>query len=87
MKRIILWSMLSLAISACSTNKPVEVVKVKDQSATVISQQAIQQSQIPLNIPENATAICRDGTYSTAKENTCTGNGGTMTIIDRYRSE
>ncbi|KAE9540397.1 hypothetical protein A1D26_01550 [Ursidibacter maritimus] len=87
MKKIVLWSALIVAISACSTNKPVEVVKAKDQSATVISQQAIQQSQIPLNVPANATALCRDGTYSTAKENTCSGNGGTMMIIDRYRAE
>ena len=87
MKKVMLLSILTFGISACSVNKPVEVVKVKDKSTTVISQQAIQQSQIPLNVPVNATAICNDGAYSTAKENMCSGNGGTMMIIDRYHAE
>lgn len=87
MKKIVLCS-LAVLLSACSSNQPVAVATETDHSATtIISQQAIAQSPIPLNLPANATAVCRDGTYSTAKENICAGNGGALTLIDRFHAE
>lgn len=88
MKKLHTLSVLSLGVllSACVQNKPVEVVKGTDYS-TVIPQTVVKQVEVPANLPLNATAICRDGSYSTAKENACSGNGGAQTIIKRYHSE
>lgn len=74
-------------LTACSSGTRVDVAKAVD-STTAISQQAIQQSAIPLNFPAGATAVCRDGSYSFAKDNSaCASNGGVAIAVDRYHSE
>lgn len=88
MKKLHLFSLLSVVIlTACSTNKPVEVVKGTDNSTFSPQQQVVKQVEIPANLSSNVTAICRDGSHSTAKENACAGNGGVATAVRRYHSE
>ena len=76
-----------LGLTACSSGTRVDVAKGVD-STTAISQQTIQQSAIPLNFPTGATALCRDGNYSFAKDSTvCASNGGVAIAVERYHSE
>lgn len=86
MKKLCFLGILSVVmVTACSTNQPVQVVKAKDHST--VQQQVVKQVEIPANLPTNVTAICRDGSHSTAKENACAGNGGVATAVRRYHSE
>lgn len=89
MKKVALFGVvvLGIAVSGCSQNKPVEVVKATDTSTMAIPKAAPQVVELPANLPANATAICRDGSYSTSKENACSGNGGAVSFIGRYHSD
>lgn len=71
---------LVLGLSACVfEKKAVDVVKM-DNDTTIVQGNG--------TIPANATAICRDGSYSTATDHSvCAGKGGVETQIDRYRVE
>ncbi len=73
-------------LTACSSGNKVEVVKAPPSSNIVPTTSLVPQ--LPENLPSNVTAICRDGTYSTAKDSSaCLGNGGASTIINRYHAE
>lgn len=89
MKNLSILSVLSvsLLLAACSQNKPVPVAKSQDM--TTIAPKKVEQApvEIPANAPKNATAVCRDGSFSTATENMCSGNGGVVSVIRRYHSE
>lgn len=76
-------------LTACSSGDKVEVVKAPFSSSNIVpSTSLVSQAQLPENLPSNVTAICRDGTYSTAKDSSaCLGNGGASTIINRYHAE
>ncbi len=75
-------------LTACSSGNKVEVVKAPPSSNIVPTTSLVSQVQLPENLPSNVTAICRDGTYSTAKDSSaCLGNGGASTIINRYHAE
>ncbi|VTU08700.1 Uncharacterised protein [Actinobacillus indolicus] len=82
-------SMMTMALIACSSGKKVEVVKAINSSSNIIPSTSVgSQTQIPTNLPSNVTAICRDGSYSTATDGSaCLGNGGASTVINRYHSE
>ena len=89
MKNLAIIALFSVCfgLTACSNGTMVDVAKAQD-STTTMSQQAIKQSDIPLNFPNGATALCRDGSYSFAKDNTaCANNGGVAISVDRYHSE
>ncbi|QBQ64729.1 DUF3761 domain-containing protein [Actinobacillus indolicus] len=73
-------------LTACSSGEKVEVVKAP--SSSNVAPTKVSQTQLPENLPSNVTAICRDGTYSTATDSSaCLGNGGVSTIINRYHAE
>lgn len=73
-------------LTACSSGEKVEVVKAPSYSN--VAPTTVSQTQLPENLPSNVTAICRDGTYSTATDSSaCLGNGGVSTIINRYHAE
>ncbi len=75
-------------LTACSSGNKVEVVKAPPSSNIVPTTSLVPQAKLPENLPSNVTAICRDGTYSTAKDSSaCLGNGGASTIINRYHAE
>lgn len=78
--------MIVICLVACHGNQPVSIVKAEDRSA-VLPEQIVQQVELPVNIPSNVTAICRDGSYSTALENICAGKGGIATKVHRYHAE
>lgn len=69
----------TLGLSACVFQKEsVDVVQAQNDATVTVADKA----------PKNATAVCRDGSYSTATDNTaCVGNGGVVTQINRYFSE
>lgn len=73
---------------ACGTNqRPVPVIKVNNDS-TVLRVNQPKQTMLPDSIPAGVTAICVDGSYSQATDDSiCVGNGGVQTYIARYRSE
>ncbi|MDH2999083.1 hypothetical protein A1D22_04300 [Pasteurellaceae bacterium LFhippo2] len=78
----------SIGIVACQQREPVEVVKAQDTSTIVQPKAPAVSQQLPDNLPANVTAICRDGSYSTATDSTaCSGNGGVSSVINRYHSE
>ncbi|AGH37952.1 hypothetical protein F543_17000 [Bibersteinia trehalosi USDA-ARS-USMARC-189] len=78
---------LLCGLSACVQRTPVEVVKAQTDntvSSTIAKPPVIEQIQVPAGV----TAICQDGSYSKATDNSvCIGNGGVKTIIGRYHSE
>lgn len=75
-------------LAACNSGQKVEVVKAPQTSSTIMPSTAMEQQNLPTTIPNNVTAICRDGSYSTATDTTaCLGNGGVATQINRYYSE
>lgn len=78
---------ISLLLVACTQNTPVPVAKSQDM--TTVAPQKVEPApvEIPANAPRNATAVCRDGSFSTATENMCSGNGGVVSVIRRYHSE
>lgn len=82
-----LLGMMSLLLVAChGHNQPVSVVKAEDHSA-VAPMRTFSQNELPTNMPSNVTAICRDGSYSTAVENVCAGRGGIATVVHRFHAE
>lgn len=72
---------VALGLSACVWKKDkVDVVKSTDDVTAVAAQNG--------KVPAGATALCRDGSYSTATDNSaCAGKGGVVTQISRYHSE
>lgn len=86
MKTLQLLGILSVGalLSACGSPQAVGVAKATDQS--VVSPQ-VNSTAVPENLPANVTAICRDGSYSTATSNICAGKGGVVTMISRYFAE
>lgn len=75
-------------LTACSSGEKVEVVKAPSSANVAPTTSLVSQTQLPENLPSNVTAICRDGTYSTATDSSaCLGNGGVSTIINRYHAE
>lgn len=88
MKKYHFFGILSIGmlLTACGASQTVSVVKGIDHSAsspTVV----VKKVEIPANLPANVTAICRDGSYSTATTYACSGNGGIQTAISHYFSE
>lgn len=75
----------ALSLVAC-----VPTIKVKAVVAPDVSS-SIQLAKPPAklsDLPKNITAVCRDGKYSIAKDDTaCLGNGGIKIAIKRYYSE
>lgn len=88
MKKIALFILVAVGLAACNNHTKVEVAKAQDNSIIVQKQKAEQPVALPANLPRNATAICHDGSFSTATDNSvCSGNGGVKTVIGRYHSE
>lgn len=91
MKQLCLVSVLgaSLLLTACSSGQRVDVVTEKDRSVIQSPAQVtnITPEAMSSTLPNNATAICRDGSYSIAKEHICVGRGGIATKIHRYFAE
>ena len=84
---VIALSMMAVMLTACNSGQKVEVAKATDTSV-IKSVQVCQPAQLPQNLPNNITAICKDGSYSTATgDSACAGNGGVSTIINRYSAE
>ncbi|AUI67177.1 hypothetical protein C5N92_03435 [Glaesserella australis] len=84
---MIAFSIVTTMLIACSSGEKVEVVKAASTSSTIQPAHSIQ-AQLPQHLPNNVTAICRDGSYSTATDDSaCLGNGGVSTKISRYHSE
>ena len=81
----ILTAFCALSLVACVPTIKVKAVTVPDASSS------IQLTNPPAklsNLPKNITAVCRDGKYSIAKDETaCLGNGGIKVAIKRYHSE
>ncbi|MBF0784547.1 DUF3761 domain-containing protein [Muribacter muris] len=91
MKKQLIFTMAvaALGLTACSSGQKVEIAKAS-QDKTIVPQK-VAQPTLPNNIPPNATAMCRDGSFSTAsfedRETACIGNGGVLHFINRYHSE
>lgn len=89
-KQLILTVVITaLGLSACSSGQKVEVAKASGDKTIVLPKPA--QPALPSNVPANATAMCRDGSFSSAsyedRETACIGNGGVLHFINRYHSE
>ncbi|QLB21662.1 hypothetical protein A6B43_06470 [Vespertiliibacter pulmonis] len=78
-------SMISV-ITACCSNQGVTVAKEVDRSVAY-PQKIEKQAEVPMNLPSSVTAICRDGSYSTATNAMCAGNGGVQTIISHHHAD
>lgn len=86
-KQILLGIWAVLGLSACVVEKEAVGVAEGPNYATVGQTSTFSESKAPV-VPSNATAICRDGSYSVATDNSaCAGNGGVATSINRYHSE
>ena len=80
---------LSTTLVSCG-NRPTP--EVKGNVTVVVKGQISIQSRAPQKevafIPEKATAICNDGTFSMSLLNeACLNNGGVKEAIQRYYSE
>lgn len=88
MKKLHVFSMVSMlfVVTACCSNQGVKVAKGGDHSVAY-PQKIEKQMEVPMNLPANITAICRDGSYSTATNAMCAGNGGVQTIISHHHAD
>lgn len=88
MKKLHLLSILSVGalLTACGSPQAVSVAKATDQSV-VRPPVVTKQVNVPDNLPANVTAICRDGSYSTATVNSCSGNGGVATVVSHHYAD
>lgn len=90
MQKLKLTAILSatLGLTACGTfQPPVAVVKADKDSTIVRVSESTNQNTTEI-IPQGVTALCWDGAYSKATDNSvCSGNGGVKTYIGRYHSE
>ncbi|QGM81699.1 hypothetical protein A6A10_06175 [Otariodibacter oris] len=78
---------LPFVLVACTQTTSVKVAETTSDKTAVFPHQ-ILQLQATENLPENVTAICRDGSYSMAQdESKCASNGGVRTIISRYSAK
>lgn len=87
MKNLPVLSVLVAAglLTACTLNKSTAVVSGMARSTAALA--PLKQVDEPANLPSNVTAVCRDGSYSTALENACSGSGGVAIQYRRYFSE
>ncbi|MCK3655617.1 hypothetical protein A4G19_07600 [Pasteurellaceae bacterium Macca] len=87
--QIMLTAIVTATLVACTQSEKVNIVK-ETTDITAVQPYKAEEKAVPLinNLPPNVTAICRDGTYSTAKDETvCIGNGGVSNAILRYQAE
>lgn len=77
-----------VGLVACVERTPVGVVS-SQADTTIVSAFKPQTSSVEqVSLPDGVTAICQDGSFSKATDNTaCVGNGGIKTFIGRYHSE
>ena len=74
---------MTVMLTACISREPVEVVKTPDVKTEYMPSTNADKGKLPKDV----TAICVDGTYSTAPvEEACVGNGGKVHYVSRYHS-
>ncbi|WP_373819418.1 hypothetical protein [Glaesserella sp.] len=72
---------IATGLVACNAGQKVDVVNTPiDDSSTI-------QLTTSKDLPPEVTAVCRDGSYSVAKDDTaCLGHGGAIKVIKRYHA-
>lgn len=85
-KSLFLVIAVTVGLSACVQRTPVSVVKAQEDTTARSSVARVEP--VAVQTPPNATAVCRDGSFSFASDDSkCIGKGGVKTLISRYHSE